>query len=410
MFGLVKVPLLAMGLLVASATSQSLMNALAEQKNVTRFMIILQAYPHLYNLTSDPGYTILAPTDAAFNKIRSYWEGAPSDLLTKMLSYHILETKITTDSLTPGSSILASSLLNSPDLTNVTGGQKVIVTRQPDTVVITSGLSTRSTIVSPNIPVDQGVLHVIDSVLNIPVNFEPTARDAFKDLTSFAGALRHAGLAKTVQKTANVTIFAPSNAAFQRLGSAITDMSKEDLARLLSYHIVPGRVEFAATVSNGTILKSALEQQLESKRQESTESSNLHITRFNNDIFVNSAKILQTDLLVANGVVQMIDNVLSPDSAASKPDFESATQSPVLRPAGTATAVGTEAPTPFADDLPCTTGCATKTGTGNIVVPKQTTSTSTTNGAGSMYTGSPALEMGAVAVGGVLGMDMVGLI
>ncbi|KAK3317718.1 FAS1 domain-containing protein [Cercophora scortea] len=177
----------------------------------------------------------------------------------------------------------------------------------------------------------------------VPELLETTLRDAYPDLTAFLGALYATNLTSEFANTPNVTIFAPHNAAFQQMARAFLDMDKAELKRILRYHIVPRRVEHTWQLQNASSLNTI-------------DDSSVHITRFNNYIFVNSALLLQTDILIANGVVQMIDNVLNPAAASARPDVSLTSQRPVF----TATALsptGTAAPTPFTSNLPCIVGC-----------------------------------------------------
>jgi uncharacterized surface protein with fasciclin (FAS1) repeats len=89
--------------------------------------------------------------------------------------------------------------------------------------------------------------------------------------------------------------FAPNTEAAlsQFPGTAAT--STDRLSELIEYHVVSGAVLYSSDMRDGMILRTI-------------QGSNLTI-RFGHDgaKFVNGAKILQTDLLVANGVLHTID-------------------------------------------------------------------------------------------------------
>lgn len=76
-----------------------------------------------------------------------------------------------------------------------------------------------------------GVIHIIDSVLTIPESVSATATAA--RLSSLAGALVEAKLADALDELQNVTIFVPSNDAFQSIGSALEDIDEDTLAAIL---------------------------------------------------------------------------------------------------------------------------------------------------------------------------------
>lgn len=79
-----------------------------------------------------------------------------------------------------------------------------------------------------------GVVHVINKVLTIPQNISYTAQEA--GLSALVGALGRTNLVQALDSTPNLTVFAPSNEAFQAIGSATANLSMMDLASILQYH------------------------------------------------------------------------------------------------------------------------------------------------------------------------------
>ncbi len=136
-----------------------------------------------------------------------------------------------------------------------------------------------------------GVAHVIDTVLTVPQNISATL--VASNLTALAGAATAANLVDTLQSARDLTIFAPSNAAFQNIGSVLANASVETLTGVLGYHVVNGTVAYSSTLSNTTV--------------RSLTGQEIRITVNNGSIFVNSAKVVNPDVLVANGVVHVID-------------------------------------------------------------------------------------------------------
>ena len=144
-----------------------------------------------------------------------------------------------------------------------------------------------------------GVIHIIDSVLTIPQNISSTAVAA--NLTSLAGALTNAKLVETLDHARDVTVFAPNNAAFQAIGSALPNLTVEQIGSILQYHVVNGTVGYSSMLMNNTQLKTM-------------NGMNVTVTMANGTVFVNSAKVVFADVLVANGVVHVIDKYVLPDS------------------------------------------------------------------------------------------------
>src|SRR3569833_3778352 len=272
---------------------------------------------------------------------------------------------------------------------NETCGQNIVVYKQPgDDSFFASGSGPRSTVTQADIAFAGGRVQVVDTILVPPARLETTARDAYpRDLTAFLGALYDADLVSQFADSANVTIFAPSNAAFQRVGSALTGLDKLSLARILQYHMVPHAVMPSPTLRNGTNLSTVA-------------NLPLHVTRAGNNLYVDAAQVVQPDILVANGVVHIIGDVLSPDAPALRPDPALGTQPPAFAVNGTATATGNGAPTPFTSALPCTSDCPTPTaaggsgGNGTAVLTSTGTARSRSSGNGAGPTPCPGFGTG----------------
>ena len=304
-------------------------------------------------------------------------------------------------SIDKGDSAYASTELTDDKYTTVTGGQHLILTKQPGgEVVFTSGFAQRGTVVVEDLKFDKGLVQIVDSVMRVPESLEATARRAYTDLEAFVGALYTADLMDEVTKQKDITIFAPRNAAFQQLAGTFGKMDKETLKRVLRYHIVPGQESHIWELKNTTVLNTA------------DTGNHITITRHTNFIYVNSAEIIQTDILISNGLVHMIDNVLNPLENDARPDTtRTAAQVPVFTLQGD-TATGTTVPTPFTSALPCTASCpvtgATNAPTGTAATNTQAAGTSKSTNAG-VAPRCTGLVGAGVGVGLAVGAMMVGL-
>ena len=378
---------------VPVAAQSDLASVLAAQKNLTRFNALFKEYANVYSNLPSSGVTIVAPNDNAFIREGQAWNGKDTAKVNPLLKYHILNGKVSMGPIEKGQSIFAGTTLSEPAVANVTGGQRIIMTKQPGgEVVFTSGVAHRSTVVQADIAFDGGLIQVIDSIMVTPARLETTARQAYTDITSFVGALYATNLVAEFAEAPDVTIFAPRNTAFQQLAGTLATTDPEALKKILRYHIVPK-----------TVIQS---QDLKGNASLTTPQGALTITRFNNDIFVNSAKVIQTDILVANGVVHMLDNVLNPDKSDAAPDVQLGTQTPAFPLAGQ-TSTGTAVPTPFASNLPCTANCETPTSPGSGP-PKTTAPPATTtkppNAAAQVQGAWGGMALGVAL--GVWGMDV----
>lgn len=150
-----------------------------------------------------------------------------------------------------------------------------------------------------------------------PVTPTPTATIATQNLAELAKsaasqgqfqtlirAVQAAGLSEQLAAPGPYTIFAPTDAAFSALPKTTLDQllqpaNKQQLVRLLAYHVIPG-----GTTS----------QQLTSGQVKTIEGSPVQITvdRASNSITVNNAKVTQPDIPASNGIVHIVDQVLLP--------------------------------------------------------------------------------------------------
>lgn len=141
---------------------------------------------------------------------------------------------------------------------------------------------------------DGGVVHVIDTVLTVPATPAETAVDT--GLTSLAGALEAADLVDGIDSLSDLTIFAPSNDAFKAIGSALGSLSQQDLVSILGYHVLNKQVRFSTD-----LLKA------DQTTFTTLQGQNITVRRDGSQVFVNSAKVILTDVLTSNGVVHVLD-------------------------------------------------------------------------------------------------------
>ena len=135
------------------------------------------------------------------------------------------------------------------------------------------------------------------------------------DHTTLVAALKAADLVSTLKGKGPFTVFAPTNAAFNKLPAGTVESllkpeNKAKLAKILTYHVVSGNVNAAAVVAaiksgNG---KAELTTVSGGKLTATMEMGKVKLT----DESGNSAFVTAADLKGSNGVVHVIDGVLLP--------------------------------------------------------------------------------------------------
>jgi len=150
---------------------------------------------------------------------------------------------------------------------------------------------------------------------------KPTVLDAIrcdKTFGTLKAAIAKAELSSALRASeANITLFAPTNSAFQSLGISSAELPDSSaLADILKYHVVPGKA-FSADLQDGAILPTLLEN---ADIEISIDGEDSHI-----EIFVdgeNNAAIIYEDMETMNGIVHVIDKVLIPPVLAEKNEGE----------------------------------------------------------------------------------------
>jgi uncharacterized surface protein with fasciclin (FAS1) repeats len=126
------------------------------------------------------------------------------------------------------------------------------------------------------------------------------AAGSFKTL---AKALAAADLVGTLTGPGSFTVFAPTDEAFAKLPAGTLDHllkpeNKAMLVRVLTYHVVPGKVMAADVVT------------ISSTKAVSGDALNIKVA--GGDVMVGKARVVKTDIAASNGVIHVIDHVLLP--------------------------------------------------------------------------------------------------
>jgi uncharacterized surface protein with fasciclin (FAS1) repeats len=125
-----------------------------------------------------------------------------------------------------------------------------------------------------------------------------------KDHTTLVAAVKAAGLVETLKGTGPFTVFAPTNAAFEKLpaGTAETLLKPENKAKLtsvLTYHVVPGKYT-SKDIKEGMTLKTV-------------QGEMLTFTMKDGKWWINGTTMVTiADIIDSNGATHVIDGVLLP--------------------------------------------------------------------------------------------------
>ena len=123
------------------------------------------------------------------------------------------------------------------------------------------------------------------------------------DFNTLATALTEAELISTLKGEGPFTVFAPTDAAFAALPEGVLDSllaDKEQLANVLLYHVVSGKVMAEDVVTmDGAMVGTLLGEKIEISVEDGM-------------VYINDSQVVVTDIEASNGVIHVIDTVLVP--------------------------------------------------------------------------------------------------
>ncbi|MET0583147.1 MAG: fasciclin domain-containing protein [Pseudoxanthomonas sp.] len=136
-----------------------------------------------------------------------------------------------------------------------------------------------------------------------------------KDHTTLVAAVKAAGLVDTLKGPGPFTVFAPTNAAFDALPAGTVDTllkpdMKADLTKVLTYHVVPGKLDAAAlsaqiAAGGGSATLNTVQGEALTARMA---GNGIALT----DAKGNVANVTTADVYQSNGVIHVVDKVLMP--------------------------------------------------------------------------------------------------
>jgi uncharacterized surface protein with fasciclin (FAS1) repeats len=247
-------------------------------------------------LKSDGPLTVFAPTDEAFaalgeEKIAELLKPENKALLASILTYHVAPGKLKAKKVVAANAI---ETLN---------GQRIDITLSDDGAFVDG-----AKILKTDIKASNGVIHVIDTViLPSSENIVATAVEA-GSFNTLAAALQAAGLVEALQGEGPFTVFAPTDEAFAALPEGTVETllqpeNKDQLAAVLKYHVVAGRVFSDAAAAGATV--ETLQGQTVTTRSD------------DGRVFVNDAQVVAADIDTSNGVIHVINKVILPSAESA---------------------------------------------------------------------------------------------
>ncbi|MFW5761926.1 MAG: fasciclin domain-containing protein [Cyclobacteriaceae bacterium] len=262
-------------------------------------------------LAADENLTIFAPTNAAFTEFlnaigQTSLEDIPEDVLVDVLQYHVVDA---------GAPIASGDLDPSQDVTTL-GGEELSITVSGGTVTLNPDTD-NATVGTADVSTESGIVHVIDKVL-VPPSIRPVLgtivapayfNNNFTTLIAAVNAADEANPDANILETLlsngpsdnGLTLFAPTNEAFEAAG--ITDLSAvaDIVVDVLTYHLIDGTFEAADVLG------------LDPAQAATVNGEEVFFSAVGDDLFINGrTQVTTADIDGSNGVVHVINRTLVP--------------------------------------------------------------------------------------------------
>jgi transforming growth factor-beta-induced protein len=265
---------------------------------------------------SAPGnLTVFAPTDRAFAALKKsnpdLYAQVASDkkLLQSVLTYHVIGKRI------PAKAATAAAKKNLKVKT--LQGERIALSYRGGKIVLNGS----SRVVAADIKTSNGIVHAINTVLvppsltqaPAPVKSIVEIAAGNPEFSTLVSLVQKAGLVDAISSPGPFTVFAPTNAAFEKLAAAAPATYQAVVAdpalltKVLTYHVVPGAIKGAQAI--------AVAQQGGNVASLAGEPISLSIK--DGKLTLNGSSTVSTpDILATNGVIHVIDTVIVPPSLA----------------------------------------------------------------------------------------------
>ena len=289
-------------------TTNSIVDVALGSENLSTLVAALQKADLVTTLASQGPFTVLAPSNEAFNTFLSdngfnSLDDVPVEILTNILLNHVVGGRIASTDLTTGyATTFAISSASDQSMSifiDTTNGVRF------------NGVSS---VTDANIDADNGIVHLVDAVIGLPnvVTFavaDPTFSTLVSALTRDDLTTDFVGVLSTATGTspAPFTVFAPTNDAFgsllSELGvSGLGDIDEPTLDAVLKIHVVAGANVFDTDLTDNLTV--------------STLGGDITANVTNGATLTDSSgrvsDIIATNVQADNGVIHAINRVILP--------------------------------------------------------------------------------------------------
>ena len=321
------------------AENKTVVADLAAAGNFTVLTRLLKAVGLVKTLSGPGPFTVFAPTDQAFEAVAADLGIPLEDLLQTLIANRALLTDILLYHVVPGNLSAADVVALDGQKVETLSGEKWTVLVDGENVSIKDGFDQDSNVSDVDVAASNGVIHVVDNVLDgaLPgrnsddAASTTTTTNATPYTTTFDGAadktvvadlaaagnftvltrlLKAVGLVKTLSGPGPFTVFAPTDEAFEAaaayLGVPLEDVLQQLIANralltdVLLYHVVPGNLRAADVVA---LDGQKVETLAGEKWTVLVDGENVSVK----DGYGQVVNVIDVDVAASNGVIHVVD-------------------------------------------------------------------------------------------------------
>ncbi|OJJ51098.1 hypothetical protein ASPZODRAFT_138219 [Penicilliopsis zonata CBS 506.65] len=297
----------------------TLWEVLLSKPRLSRCAAIVGDFPQLVAPLNTPNLslTVFAPTDEAFAREFFHWD-SPWFFYIMLASYHIAPGELSREALQRKGTV--GTVLNADIFWLFK--QRISTQRVESSVM----LNYLSTILGPEQAAVNGRLHYVDRVLTLPESTSHVLRSS-PEFRTFCKGLTVSEVAVVVNDTSThvgQTVFAPTNAAFKKLGHQVNRFlfgpgGEAYLKALMEYHVVANHTLFSDVYFHHT-----QKQQIDLTETDVTWLPTLAPGGFNLSVTIekhdsqpairinNAVTASRPDIVVMDGVIHAVETVLIP--------------------------------------------------------------------------------------------------
>merc|ERR1711913_191075 len=271
--------------------------ALSQIAHFSMFLELLRTTGLLTQLKAERQITLFAPTNAALSAIPSDdYAALKADVkeLTQLMMYHV-----TTDE-----AFRTSGRANDKVLYSLESNLPIRINSYP---LLHTFAAEGENITDRNIHIDNGYIQGIESIMYPPEGDVVDIINDNDELTTLARYIASSGLDAIIRADKNITVFAPTDDAFQELDSEVLTYLENNpkiMEEVLLYHVVQ------RTTLHSIGMRHAMTFPTSDRHHDML----MLIEDDNDEIYLNHAMVEEKDISATNGVIHTIADVLVPTS------------------------------------------------------------------------------------------------